>query len=68
MDAGTRLSLWAGRHGEQLAGRPRTHPGVEAACRDGSLVHRLGITDGAPEATTRPNRRRASIAAVRVTP
>jgi hypothetical protein len=51
-DADTRLpiELWAGRDAEQLASWLRTHPGVEVVCRDGSLVHRQGIADGAPEA------------------
>ncbi|MGP4088807.1 ISL3 family transposase [Streptomyces sp. KR55] len=52
VDADTRLpiELWAGRDAEQLAAWLRTHPGVEVVCRDGSLVYRQGITDGAPEA------------------
>lgn len=52
VDADTRLpiELWAGRDAEQLASWLRTHPGVEVVCRDGSLVYRQGITDGAPEA------------------
>ncbi|MFE0134507.1 ISL3 family transposase [Streptomyces sp. NPDC059037] len=52
VDADTRLpiELWAGRDAEQLAAWLRTHPGVEVACRDGSLVYRQGITDGAPDA------------------
>lgn len=52
VDAGTRLpiTLWAGRDAEQSAVWPRAHPGVEVVCRDGSLVHRQGITDGAPDA------------------
>ncbi|MFB7337783.1 hypothetical protein ACFC00_40240 [Streptomyces adustus] len=40
--------------GHRDAGPPtawlRTHPGVEVVCRDGSLVYRQGITDGAPDA------------------
>ena len=39
VDADTRLAVWL-----------RTHPGVEVVCRDGSLVYRQGITDGAPGA------------------
>ncbi|MFE4869144.1 hypothetical protein [Streptomyces sp. NPDC056682] len=35
---------------QQLAAWLRTHPGVEVVCRDGSLVSRQGITDGAPDA------------------
>ncbi|MGW7409994.1 transposase [Streptomyces sp. NPDC054833] len=35
---------------EQLSRRLREHPGVEIACRDGSLTYRQGIADGAPEA------------------
>ncbi|MFE3463114.1 ISL3 family transposase [Streptomyces sp. NPDC059185] len=52
VDADTRLpiALWAGRDAEQLAAWLRTHPGVEVVCRDGSLVYRQGITDGAPDA------------------
>ncbi|MCZ4612106.1 ISL3 family transposase [Streptomyces sp. Lzd4kr] len=52
VDADTRLpiELWAGRDAEQLAAWLRTHPGVEVVCRDGSLVYRQGITDGAPAA------------------
>ncbi|GAA3595740.1 hypothetical protein GCM10022295_91100 [Streptomyces osmaniensis] len=52
MDADTRLpiELWAGRDAERLAAWLRQHPGVEVVCRDGSLVYRQGITDGAPDA------------------
>ncbi|MGW3985125.1 transposase family protein [Streptomyces mirabilis] len=52
VDADTRLptELWAWRDAEQLASWLRTHPGVEVVCRDGSLVYRQGITDGAPDA------------------
>ncbi|MEU6511248.1 transposase [Streptomyces sp. NPDC046942] len=52
MDAGTRLpiELWAGRDADQLASWLRAHPGVEVVCRDGSLVYRQGITEGAPDA------------------
>lgn len=52
VDVDTRLpiELWAGRDAEQLAAWLRTHPGVGVACRDGSLVYRQGITDGAPNA------------------
>lgn len=52
VDAETRLpiELWAGRDAEQLAAWLRTHPGVEVVCRDGSLVYRQGIADGAPAA------------------
>jgi transposase len=52
VDASTRLpiELWAGRDAEQLAAWLRTHPDVEVVCRDGSLVYRQGITDGAPDA------------------
>ncbi|GAA4032359.1 ISL3 family transposase [Streptomyces plumbiresistens] len=52
VDADTRLpiELWAGRDAEQLAAWLRTHPGVEVVCRDGSLVYRQAITDGAPDA------------------
>ncbi|MEV6024675.1 hypothetical protein [Streptomyces sp. NPDC052036] len=52
MDADTRLpiELWAGRDAEQLAAWLRTHPGIEVVRRDGSLVYRQGITDGAPDA------------------
>ncbi|MGW6412984.1 ISL3 family transposase [Streptomyces vinaceus] len=44
------IELWEGREAEQLAAWLRTHPGVEVICRDGSLVYRQGITEGAPEA------------------
>lgn len=52
VDADSRLpiELWAGRDADQLAAWLRTHPGVEVVCRDGSLVYRQGITDGAPDA------------------
>lgn len=51
-DATTRLplTLWEGRDAEQLSYRLREHPGVEVACRDGSLTYRQGITAGAPDA------------------
>lgn len=52
VDATTRLplTLWEGRDAEQLGRWLREHPGVEVACRDGSLTYRQGITAGAPEA------------------
>ncbi|MFE6848953.1 ISL3 family transposase [Streptomyces sp. NPDC057686] len=52
VDAETRLpiEMWAGRDAEQLAAWLRTHPGVEVVCRDGSLVYRQGISEGAPDA------------------
>ncbi|MFJ2406608.1 transposase [Streptomyces xanthochromogenes] len=52
VDATTRLplTLWEGRDAEQLGCWLRQHPGVEVACRDGSLTYRQGITAGAPEA------------------
>ncbi|WP_078888147.1 ISL3 family transposase [Streptomyces sp. NRRL S-118] len=52
VDADTRLplTLWEGRDAEQLAAWLRDHPGIEVVCRDGSLVYRQGITDGAPDA------------------
>lgn len=52
VDAGTRLpiELWAGRDADQLSAWLRARPGVEVVCRDGSLVYRQGITDGAPDA------------------
>lgn len=52
VDATTRLplTLWEGRDAEQLGCWLRQHPGVEVACRDGSLIYRQGITAGAPEA------------------
>ncbi|MET9667901.1 ISL3 family transposase [Streptomyces sp. NPDC006475] len=52
VDADTRLPIepWAGRDAGQLAAWLRTHPGVEVVCRDGSLVYRQAITDGAPGA------------------
>ncbi|MFE4453092.1 transposase [Streptomyces sp. NPDC056796] len=45
------LTLGKGRDAEQLSHRLREHPGVEVACRDGSLTYRQGITAGAPDAT-----------------
>ncbi|WP_244283323.1 ISL3 family transposase [Streptomyces flavidovirens] len=52
VDATTRLplTLWEGRDAEQLSRWLRKHPGVEVACRDGSLTYRQGITTGAPDA------------------
>ncbi|MCY0938102.1 ISL3 family transposase [Streptomyces sp. H34-S4] len=52
VDATTRLPLtfWEGRDAEQLSSWLREHPGVEVACRDGSLTYRQGITTGAPNA------------------
>ncbi|WP_231591251.1 ISL3 family transposase [Saccharothrix sp. ST-888] len=52
VDATTRLplTLWEGRDAEQLSRWLRRHPGVEIACRDGSLTYRQGIADGAPDA------------------
>lgn len=52
VDATTRLplTLWEGRDAEQLGRWLRQHPGVEVACRDGSLAYRQGITAGAPDA------------------
>ncbi|MFJ6054509.1 transposase [Streptomyces sp. NPDC092307] len=52
VDAATRLplTLREGRDAERLGRRLREHPGVEVACRDGSLAHRQGITSGAPDA------------------
>ncbi|WSJ89849.1 ISL3 family transposase [Streptomyces sp. NBC_01304] len=52
VDATTRLplTLWEGRDAEQLGRWLREHPGVEVACRDGSLTYRQGITSGAPHA------------------
>jgi transposase len=49
VDADTRLplTLWEGRDAEQLSRWLRGHPGVEIACRDGSLTYRQGIADGA---------------------
>lgn len=46
VDATTRLplTLWEGRDAEQLSHWLREHPGVEVACRDGSLTYRQGIT------------------------
>ncbi|MEV7676818.1 ISL3 family transposase [Streptomyces sp. NPDC088752] len=44
------LTLWEGRDAEQLSRWLREHPGVEVACRDGSLTYRQGITGGAPDA------------------
>lgn len=52
VDATTRLplTLWEGRDAERLGRWLRDHPGVEVACRDGSLAYRQGITAGAPNA------------------
>ncbi|MEU7514043.1 ISL3 family transposase [Streptomyces sp. NPDC042898] len=52
VDATTRLpiTLWEGRDAEQLSRWLREHPGVEVACRDGSLTYRQGIAGGAPDA------------------
>ncbi|MER7694997.1 transposase [Streptomyces sp. NPDC097610] len=52
VDAESRLpiELWSGRDAEQLASWLRAHPGVGVVCRDGSLVYRQGITEGAPDA------------------
>ncbi|MFF1481364.1 ISL3 family transposase [Streptomyces sp. NPDC058301] len=52
VDATTRLplTLWEGRDADQLGRWLRKHPGVEVACRDGSLTYRQGITAGAPDA------------------
>ncbi|WP_345201398.1 transposase, partial [Streptomyces lavendulae] len=52
IDATTRLplTLWEGRDAERLGRWLREHPGVEVACRDGSLTYRQGITAGAPDA------------------
>ncbi len=52
VDATTRLplTLWEGRDAEQLSRWLREHPGVEVACRDGSLTYRQGIAAGAPDA------------------
>ncbi|WP_343298600.1 transposase, partial [Streptomyces sp. SID1034] len=52
VDATTRLplTLWEGRDAEQLSRWLREHPGVEVACRDGSLSYGQGIAEGAPDA------------------
>lgn len=52
VDAESRLpiELWCGRDAGQLASWLRAHPGVRVVCRDGSLVYRQGITEGAPDA------------------
>ncbi|MFF5278921.1 transposase [Streptomyces sp. NPDC000133] len=52
VDATSRLplTLWEGRDAEHLGRWLREHPGVEVACRDGSLTYRQGITAGAPDA------------------
>ncbi|MFK0179619.1 ISL3 family transposase [Streptomyces xanthochromogenes] len=52
VDATTRLplTLWEGRDAQQLGRWLRDHPGVEVACRDGSLAYRQGVTAGAPDA------------------
>ncbi|WP_306972270.1 transposase [Streptomyces canus] len=58
VDAKSRLpiKLWAGRDAEELAAWLRTHPGAEVVCRDGALVYRQGITDGAPNAVQASDR------------
>ncbi|MGW0012179.1 hypothetical protein ACWDVX_20830 [Streptomyces tendae] len=38
------LTLWGGTDAEQLSQWLREHPGVEVACRDGSLTYRQCIT------------------------
>ncbi len=62
VDATTRLplTLWKGRDAEQLSRWLREHPGVEVACRDGSLTYRQGIAAGPPDAPPgqRPAERR----------
>lgn len=52
VDGDTRLpiTLWEGRDAASLAAWLSEHPGVHIVCRDGSLVYRQGIADGAPEA------------------
>ncbi|MGW0886018.1 transposase [Streptomyces sp. NPDC002671] len=58
VDATTRLplTLWEGRDAEQLSRWLRGHPGVEVACRVGSLLYRQGIADGAPDAVQASDR------------
>ncbi|MFE5681554.1 transposase, partial [Streptomyces erythrochromogenes] len=58
VDAETRLpiELWEGRDAEQVTAWLRTHTGVGGVCRDGSLVYRQGITEGAPEAVQASDR------------
>lgn len=73
VDATTRLplTLWEGRDAGQLSRWLREHPGVEVACRDGSLTYRQGITAGAPDAVQVSDRFhlwQASPAASRTTP
>ncbi|WP_405996113.1 transposase [Streptomyces sp. NBC_00986] len=48
-DARLPIELWAGHDAGQLASWLRAHPGVEVVCRDGSLVYRQGIAEGAPD-------------------
>ncbi|MET7760135.1 transposase [Streptomyces sp. NPDC005389] len=52
VDAATRLplTLWEGRDADQLSRWLCEHPGVEVACRDGSLTYRQGMAGGAPDA------------------
>ncbi|MDQ0605087.1 transposase [Streptomyces canus] len=52
VDAESRLPIdpWSGRDAEQLTSWLRAHPGVRVVCRDGSLVYRQGISEGAPDA------------------
>ncbi|WMX45246.1 hypothetical protein RGF97_10825 [Streptomyces roseicoloratus] len=73
VDATTRLplTLWQGRDAEQLSQWLREHPGVEVACRDGSLTYQQGITTGAPmpyRSVTAFTSGRASPAASRTSP
>ncbi|GGQ36098.1 hypothetical protein GCM10010266_69290 [Streptomyces griseomycini] len=51
-DAATRplFTPWEGWDAEQLSRWLCEHPGVGLVCRDGSLAHRQGITDGVPVA------------------
>ncbi|UQA90627.1 hypothetical protein [Streptomyces halobius] len=50
------LTLREGRDAERLSLMAPRAPGVEIACRDGSLTYRQGIADGAPDAVQASDR------------
>ncbi|MFF4674668.1 hypothetical protein ACFY1C_33480 [Streptomyces sp. NPDC001279] len=58
------LTLWEGHDAEQLSHWLREHPGVEVACRDGSLTYRQGITPAHPT----PRRSATAFTSGRVSP
>ncbi|MET9853174.1 hypothetical protein ABZY57_09540 [Streptomyces sp. NPDC006450] len=55
------LTLWESRDAERLGHWFREHPGVEVACRDGSLAYRQGITVGAPNVVQVRHRGRRAV-------